>query len=164
MTFVRNFGLSLHDVIQLGGHSNPRTHRIQGQPIGLTLVKTLLSEVEKRENIEVRVGAAVSRLCCDDVDDGEGVKQRRVTGVFYEEQSRESGENVEVKLDAGAVILTTGGAACDTEADGLMQEHAPDLVGMATSSGAQATGSGIKMGKCVSCLLREKIANFIILL
>lgn len=142
ISFVHSLGLPLHDVIQLGGHSAARTHRLQGQPIGAVLMKTLASAASERENIHVVTGAAVSRLCYEDHwEGGEGTGRRgkRMTGVVYTEQRQGQGgqeggeEEVEVQLEAGAVVLCTGGAACDVAADGLMQQYTPDLVGKATS-------------------------------
>lgn len=150
VSFVCNLGLPLRDVIQLGGHSCARTHRVQGLPIGAALMKTLSAEASQRQNIRIVTEAAVHRLLFEDFVDGEnGKEKRQVTGVVYIKPSIDGEEEVEVELDAGAVILTTGGAACDVEADGLMQKYAPDVMGMATSSGAQATGKGIKIAQAI---------------
>lgn len=55
-------------------------------------------------------------------------------------------------LPAGAVIITTGGSAFDQSDEGLISEFAPHLRGMATSSGSQADGSGIKLARVVTQL------------
>jgi aspartate oxidase len=157
ISFVINQGLLLHDAIQLGGHRAPRTHRLQGMPIGAALMKTLAAAAGRQENIHVVTGAAVSRLCFQDTEG-----RRRVTGVVYTQARGEGGEEgeeeeeVEVELPAGAVVLATGGAACDMDPEGLMHQYAPQLMGRATSSGAQANGKGIKLAKavrrtCVNC-------------
>lgn len=142
ISFVSGLGLPLRDVIQLGGHSAARTHRLEGMPIGAALMKTMAAEATKRDNIRVITEAVVSRMCLEDCPDDDGGTGRRVTGVAFTQAGGE-----ETELSAGAVVLTTGGAACDVEPDGLMQEYAPHLMGKATSSGAQATGKGIKLAK-----------------
>ena len=149
ISFVSSLGLPLKDVIQLGGHSAPRTHRLEGMPIGAALMKTMAAEAGKKDNIQVITEAEVSRLCWEDTPggDGDGDGERRVTGVVYAQA-----DGKEIELSAGAVILTSGGAACDVAPDGLMQEYAPELVGRATSSGPQATGKGIKLAKAVSLI------------
>lgn len=135
ISFVNELGLPLHDVIQLGGHTQARTHRLQGQPIGAALMKTLAGAASARENIQLVTGAGVSRLCHVDCSKEEG-GGKRVTGVVYTETEAAGegeGGGREVELPAGAVVLCTGGAACDVEVDGLMQQYTPDLVGRATS-------------------------------
>ena len=72
ISFVNELGLPLHDVIQLGGHTQARTHRLQGQPIGAALMKTLAGAASARENIQLVTGAGVSRLCHVDCSKEEG--------------------------------------------------------------------------------------------
>jgi hypothetical protein len=50
-------------------------------------------------------------------------------------------------MSADAVVMTSGGSAFDQSDDGLMSEFAPHLRGMATSSGPQADGHGIKIAR-----------------
>lgn len=146
ISFIGALGLPLKDVIQLGGHSAPRTHRLEGIPIGAAMMKTMASAAAEKHNIHLITGASVTRLCYEDSSPGgAGGGERRVTAVVFKHQGGEG----ETELPAGAVVLATGGAACDVEPDGLMQEYAPDLVGKATSSGAQATGMGIKLARAV---------------
>lgn len=118
-------------------------------------MKTLAAAAASQPNIKLVTGAVVSRLTHCEENHSEGTR-RRVTGVVYTEQTpgeegQEHGEEEgeEVELPAGAVVLASGGAACDVSPDGLMQQYAPHLVGKATSSGAQATGKGIKLAKAV---------------
>lgn len=69
-----------------------------------------------------------------------------VTAVHYHNISSPSEKIV---LPAGAVIITSGGSAFDQSDEGLLAEFAPQLRGMATSSGPQADGSGIKLARSV---------------
>lgn len=145
--------LPLHDVIQLGGHQAPRTHRLKGVPIGAALMKSLAAEASERKNIRVVTDATVSQLLCEGVEEkgsSAGARSKRVTGVVYTHGECDE----KVSLPAGAVVLATGGAACDTGEDGLMQRYAPNLVGAATSSGRQATGAGIRLAEEVSVAMR----------
>ena len=75
--FLKGLGLPLADIIQLGGHSAPRTHRLSTHaPIGFMLVNTLKEEAMKRDNIAILTGNTVTSLLWE-----EGVnKERAVSG------------------------------------------------------------------------------------
>ena len=71
ISFLISLGLPLADVIQLGGHSVPRTHRLSTQaPIGFTLVNTLREEAEKRSNVRILTNHTVTSLLFRDSPDG----------------------------------------------------------------------------------------------
>ncbi len=70
-----------------------------------------------------------------------------VGGVLYH---RVSNPEESVFLPAGAVIIAAGGSAFDQSETGLLAEFAPHLRGLATSSGPQADGSGIKLAREVN--------------
>ncbi len=47
------------------------------------------------------------------------------------------------------MIITTGGMAFDQSEDGLLATYSPQNRGLATSSGPQADGAGMKLAKKV---------------
>lgn len=154
--FLQDLGLPLSEVIQLGGHSTRRTHRLATRaPIGFMLVKTLSNEVNKRENIHVLTSTVVNSLLWSSDETG----NRRVTGVSYSQKKEVLDEDTaqlfvkedvkEHTLDAEAVIIASGGSAFDQSNDGLLAEFLPSLRGLPTSSGAQADGGGIRLARQV---------------
>lgn len=141
INFLRDeIGLPLSDVIQLGGHSVPRTHRLSTHaPIGFSLVKALKNKLAEMSNAKMIFSAEVTGLVIE--DDGD---DRHVRGLSYRNANGE-----EVALSADAVIIASGGMAFDHSEGGLFAEFAPELKGMATSSGPQADGSGIVVARKV---------------
>ena len=133
LSFV-TLGCLLKIQCSCGGHSAARTHRLEGMPIGAALMKCLANEVSKKENIKVETGVSVNRLLWNEKDG-----RKIVHGVVYS-----SAEGNETTLEAGAVILASGGYARGND---LMREFAPSCEGKATSSGPQATGLGIKLAR-----------------
>lgn len=130
--------LPLTDVIQLGGHSTPRTHRLSTQaPIGFSLIKALKTKLQTLTNVRTEYSAEVLDLLLEDKD-----RERTITGVSYR-----NSEGFLINQMSDAVIIATGGMAYDHSEDGLFAEFAPELMGLATSSGPQADGAGIKLGR-----------------
>lgn len=67
IAFLKSLGLPLEDIIQLGGHSAARTHRLSTHaPIGFMLVNTLKEEASKRDNIAILTGHSVTALVWED--------------------------------------------------------------------------------------------------
>ena len=130
--------IPLTDVIQLGGHSTPRTHRLSTQaPIGFSLVKALKTKLESIPNVRTEYSAEVLDLLYADTEG-----ERTVHGVSYRNAAGET-----VSQSADSVVIATGGMAFDHSEDGIFAEFAPELRGLATSSGPQADGAGIKLGR-----------------
>ncbi|CAM9840956.1 unnamed protein product, partial [Laminaria digitata] len=73
----------------------------------------------------------------------------RVTGVRY----RQGGEGEDIDLPAAAVVLTTGGYAYDRSEGSLLSEFAPERLHLATTSGPQATGDGVRLGQAAGATL-----------
>lgn len=137
MDFLRSFGLNLVDVVQLGGHGIPRTHRIpptadgRPVPVGFTIVSTLRKYVENdlRNTAQVLVNSAFKSLI---------LEGDRVVGITYE------AEDKTLHQLHGTVILTAGGYANDHTEDSLLDKHVPSLAKLPTTNGPWATGDVIK--------------------
>lgn len=135
--FLRSFGVNLVDVVQLGGHSVPRTHRIpptadgKPSPVGFTIVSTLrkYTENDLKESIQVLVNSAFKSLIFEGV---------RVVGIRYE-----AADKTEHEL-RGNVILTAGGYANDHSTNSLLDRYVPNLAKLPTTNGPWATGDIIK--------------------
>lgn len=137
MEFLRSFGLNLADVVQLGGHGIPRTHRIPSTPggkpiaVGFTVVSTLRKYIEDdlKETVRVLVNSAFKSL----IFEGD-----RVVGIRYEAEDKALHEV------RGTVVLTAGGYANDHTKDSLLDRYVPNLSKLPTTNGPWATGDVIK--------------------
>ena len=136
--FITAFEVSLTNVVQLGGHSIPRTHRIpptkEGKPVpvGFTIISTLKKYVENdiSGNVNVLTNCVFQRL----IWDGDWV-----VGVVYKAK-----DGFDHQLQ-GNVILTAGGFANDrTASDSLLAKYVPHLSKLPTTNGVWATGDIIK--------------------
>lgn len=146
--WLETFGLDLSLLSQCGGHDAPRTHRIppgadgRPVPVGWTTVQKVYKYVEDHpEDISVMTNAHVTSLTTDDAG--------KVTGVRY----RQGGEGEDIDLPAAAVVLTTGGYAYDRSEGSLLSEFAPERLHLATTSGPQATGDGVRLGQAAGATL-----------
>ena len=190
---INDIKVPISDVIQLGGHSTPRTHRLGTHaPIGFSMIKglqnKLLSNTEKSgENnadaqhvpsnlpgkVVLQTSSVVVRLLWEtttsetDADvaanakgDGGSALNKRVVGVLYRklhqnatskkgaaDENTGAAEELDEELitaTADAVIIATGGMAYGSD---LLGEFCPQFQGLATSSGPQADGSGMKIAR-----------------
>ena len=107
---MERFGLDLSLVSQLGGHSQPRTHRGKERFPGFTITYALLEkleQVEKESNgklAQIITKARAHKLLTD--------ASGAVCGVEYEKK----GTNTRVY---GPVIIATGGFAADFDSDSM---------------------------------------------
>ncbi|KAF2026600.1 Flavocytochrome c [Setomelanomma holmii] len=110
---VKEKGVDLSKVAQLGGHSYARTHRGNGQtPPGYAIVSALLNQMKENPLAELRTSCSVTKVLQSD---------QRVTGVEYECEEEE-------RMDLhGPVIFASGGFGGD--AQGLLAQYRPDLIG-----------------------------------
>ncbi|CAM9226866.1 unnamed protein product [Chrysoparadoxa australica] len=138
------FDLNLSVLSQCGGHSAPRTHRMpptaEGRPVpvGFTTIKGVEKFLlDNSDNITIATNAKVNEIMIG--SDGE------VAGLKYTDAG---GEVVEVR--AGAVVLATGGYSFDRGEGSLLAEFAPETLHLATTSGPQATGDGIRLARAVA--------------
>ncbi|CAM9099437.1 unnamed protein product [Scytosiphon promiscuus] len=146
--WLESFGLDLSLLSQCGGHQAPRTHRIppgpdgRPVPVGWTTVQKVYKYVEEHpEEVSVMTNADVTSLMTDDAG--------RVTGVRYRQGEAEE----QVELSAASVVLTTGGYAYDRSEGSLLSEFAPERLHLATTSGSQATGDGVRLGQAAGASL-----------
>lgn len=135
--WLYNLGLNLTDVVQLGGHSEKRTHRFpptadgKAVPVGFTILNTLKKHVENnlKDSVTVKTKCVFKELLLED-----GV----VVGLKYTD------EEGQVQSIQGTVVLTSGGYANDHTDQSLLDKHAPQLAKLPTTNGPWATGDIIK--------------------
>ena len=95
----------------------------------------------KKKNIHIITTATVDQI----IVETSPLDEKIVKGVEYHLTSSSSNERI--FIPAHAVIIAAGGSAFDQTEEGLLAEFTPHLRGMATSSGPQADGSGIKLAR-----------------
>ena len=134
--FLKSLGLLLTDVVQLGGHNKPRTHRFpptkdgKPVPVGFTIISTIKKAIENnfKDQITVVTKAKFVRLVMSD---------NKAVGIVY------STSGVEHEL-LGSVVLTAGGYANDHTSTSLLEFFVPDVAKLPTTNGPWATGDIIK--------------------
>ncbi|KAK3367492.1 FAD binding domain-containing protein [Podospora didyma] len=147
--FLSCLGVDLSVVVQLGGHSQPRTHRGAGKtPPGAAIVTTLLKKLQEEESrFELLTQCEVTKLltASDEKDPWgqmdwshphpSGISPPNPAGqdppvvVGVEFRRLKDGTLDELR---GPVIFTTGGFAGDTL--GLLAQYRPDLSGMPSTN------------------------------
>jgi flavocytochrome c len=131
------------DVGQLGGHSIARTHRPRGRLSGAAFISGLERAIGKHAGpgrLTVHKGVALEAM--EPLPDGAGW-QLALRGVA----GGPSAKRGSFSAGASSVILATGGFGADKSKSGLLAEVAPNLLGIATTNGAFATGDGIKLAR-----------------
>lgn len=128
--WLAEHGIHLDDLTITGGMKIKRTHRPASMaPIGNFLVTELLKLIEKAE-IPVFDDVHVDELE-KNTDVISGVK------VTLPDKSQKT-------IDAGAVILATGGFGASKD---IIKKYRPDLVDYNTTNQPGATGDGIKLAE-----------------
>ncbi|KAJ6542530.1 Flavocytochrome c [Mycena vulgaris] len=130
------FSIDLSVVARLGGHSAARTHRDKSGAPGWAITSALMKRLAAADSARVETvkSARVVRLLED---------AGRVVGVEYEA----GGALVAAR---GNVILATGGYAADFGTEGLLAQHRPDLLALATTNGDHATGDGARLAAALA--------------
>ncbi|KAG5177884.1 NADH-dependent fumarate reductase [Tribonema minus] len=149
------FGLGLTAIAHCGGHSAPRTHRLpplpdgRPVPVGFTTIKAVQGYLSSRpERVNIVTNAEVTRLLV--------AKDGAVTGLSYRRAAQgggKGGQGETVEVAAGAVVLATGGYAFDRSPASLLSKYAPDKLHLATTSGPQATGDGVRLAEDLGAAL-----------
>lgn len=117
----------------------PRGHRVQSEGFGgRVLMASLTAAIAERETITVHTDTTALRL----VVDGE-----RVVGVV----ARRFGEDF-TYIARNGVILTTGGFVDNDE---MLEQHAPQLVGLGKNSDGGDDGRGIVMAQATGAAVRR---------
>ena len=136
--WLRTQGIDLTDVASFGGASVKRIHRpldADGKvvSVGAYTVPLLEQACEARDNLLLLTDTTATKILTD--ADG------NVVGV---EAQGKSGNNVTV--DAGAVILATGGFGANLD---MVVEYKPELEGFMTTNAAGIQGQGIAMAEAL---------------
>ncbi|RDL32012.1 Flavocytochrome c [Venustampulla echinocandica] len=109
--------IDLSVVVQLGGHSFPRTHRGAGKtPPGASIVTTLLKSLKEHPLFYLETSCLVTSV----LKSGD-----EVTGVEYDCEGQ-------TKLLHGPVIFASGGFGGDAE--GMLAQYRPDLAGFPSTN------------------------------
>jgi flavocytochrome c len=140
-------GIQLRAIVQLGGHSRPRTHRPIEGFVGaeiMTAMEMVLRYYESIHRISIRTDTRVTELLYE---------QEKIIGVQVD-------SNLEGRvLYANHVVLATGGFASDRSHGSLLEQYRPELLNMATTAGSFSTGDGITMAEALGAGTRyvEKV-------
>lgn len=120
----------------------PRGHRVQSDGYGgKVLMHHLMAAVDQRP-IRIQNDSRALRL----IVDGE-----RVVGVV----ARSFGEDRAIRAGKG-VIITTGGFIDNPR---MVEQHAPQMIGIGTNSDGNDNGSGILLGQSVGGAVRRMSAG-----
>ncbi|WP_040292450.1 flavocytochrome c [Alloiococcus otitis] len=126
--WLDSLGITLDTLSYTGGMSQPRAHRpTDGSAVGEYLVEGLSHNIDERD-IPVFLNSQVHGLI---EDDGE------ITGLEVDLNQTE-----QVQVEAGAVIVATGGFGANFE---MLAEYDPELEDLVTTNHEGATGDGLKM-------------------
>jgi len=138
------FDLALNTITQCGGHSHPRTHRLEAGPVGNIIVTQMHIAIDRK--VEWRYKTEVIELLMD-------TESKTVIGVKYKEHE-EDGTFTIRELYGTAVILTAGGFGNDHTNSSLLNQYSRNNEDeLPTTNGAWATGDGVKMGRQIGAKL-----------
>ena len=134
LEWLGGVGIELTDVAAFGGASVKRIHRPPNEegravPVGAYMVPLLEKALGQRENITLITDTTAVKILTDESGAARGVEAVGKNGAS-------------VTVNAGAVILATGGFGANPE---MVAEYAPQLAGFRTAGAAGAQGQGILM-------------------
>ena len=132
--WLRTQGIDLTDVASFGGASVKRIHRPLNDEgkvvsVGAYTVPLLDAACEARENITLLTETTAVKILTDDTGAAVGVEAEGKTGN-------------KVVVNAGAVVLTTGGFGANLD---MVVQYKPELAGFMTTNAAGIQGQGIAM-------------------
>ncbi|KAL3943627.1 MAG: hypothetical protein SGBAC_002295 [Bacillariaceae sp.] len=141
-------GVDLSQLVLLGGHSKPRTHRPQFGFVGAEIMSALEAAIYNYDStgrIKVMLNTKVSKLLHDDDDTGRvrGVQIRKIHDPHHLKP---------LNLYANDVILATGGFASDRSHGSLLEKYRPDLINLGATAGNFSTGDGIVMAEALGAM------------
>lgn len=132
LNWLMQLGVDLLEVIQLEGHSMPRTHRgTENVSPGYLIIPTIMEKVKQNPNITVLMESALTKI---------NMENGLVSGI-------ELSNNGSLKtLTTNNLILATGGYSADTESrDSLIKQYRPDLINIPTTNCDGVRGDGHKI-------------------
>lgn len=142
--WIEQQGIALRSVLQCGGHSRARTHRVapdpsgRAVPVGLAIMSALQKKVQL-ENITLLLSSPVKKLM---------ITGDQITGVLLEDNKL---------VEADSVVLTTGGYAGNPKDNSVLKEFAPRYVQLPTTNGPWAIGDGIRVGQDAGAAVRDMV-------
>ncbi len=140
--FLKKIGVSFSPhLVQLGGHSEARTHTVTSGAVGWTIVSQLKAAVEALENVHVRTQSSVEKLIVDVDKENKNGSSQSVRGCVYRAQD---GTHVVAHATHG-VILATGGFGHNFQWLSKYVTMSP----ITTTNGNFSTGDGIELGEQV---------------
>lgn len=140
--FLKKIGVSFSPhLVQLGGHSEARTHTVTSGAVGWTIVSQLKAAVEALENVHVRTQSSVEKLIVDEDEENKNGSSQSVRGCVYRAQD---GTRVVAHATYG-VILATGGFGHNFQWLSKYVTMSP----ITTTNGNFSTGDGIELGEQV---------------
>lgn len=119
INLLASYNIPLNEIVRLGGHTYPRTHKV----IGVTIIKTLEKEIRKHKNIHLITGAEMTSFIINN--------KNIIEGIVY---------NNTQKLYCNGVILTTGGFAANHN---LITKHRPDFRNIIWTTNSDVTTGDI---------------------
>eukprot|EP01105_Mastigella_eilhardi_P010217 TRINITY_DN2392_c0_g1_i1.p1 TRINITY_DN2392_c0_g1~~TRINITY_DN2392_c0_g1_i1.p1 ORF type:complete len:501 (+),score=106.94 TRINITY_DN2392_c0_g1_i1:71-1573(+) len=141
LSWLQALGVNCSSVIQCGGHSLPRTHRLPPSHdhttmVGAEIVNALVKAIAATQ-VTVTLNAQVENVV---------TKDGRVAGVEYTDLTT----NARVMLAASAVVLATGGFSASKS---LLRQYVPNHADRPTTNGPWAAGDGLRMAAALGASL-----------
>jgi aspartate oxidase len=168
-----SFNVDLSVVSRLGGHTVPRTHRDKSGAPGWAITSALMKKLtalasEPEARVEIVKSARVVRL----LEEGGSV-----VGVEYEVGDSVVSARGKVILATGCVPIPSSpslssphppimlippfrsGYAADSSPTGLLAQHRPELLALATTNGDHATGDGLRLALALPAPSRAAVCD-----
>lgn len=143
-------GVDLSQLVILGGHSRPRTHRPQFGFVGaeiMSAIEAAIYNYDSTGRIKVMLNTKVSKILHDYGNSGvRGVQIRKLHDRHHLKP---------LNLYANDVILTTGGFASDRSEGSLLEKYRPDLINLGSTAGNFSTGDGVVMAEALGAMTRD---------
>lgn len=133
INWLSNWGIDLLHVLQLNGHSMPRTHRGYDKVLpGYAIIPVLMDKIEQSPNVSVLMNSSLTKI---------KIEHDLFASIEY---TLSNGETE--TLRGSNLVLATGGYAADTEGvDSLIKKYRPDLADLPNTNSASVTGDGHKI-------------------
>eukprot|EP01060_Flectonema_neradi_P039830 TRINITY_DN8921_c0_g1_i1.p1 TRINITY_DN8921_c0_g1~~TRINITY_DN8921_c0_g1_i1.p1 ORF type:complete len:1055 (+),score=213.92 TRINITY_DN8921_c0_g1_i1:57-3221(+) len=125
-------GMDLSQVVQMGGHSHPRTYRPQHGMAGAEITLSLNAKAEESPLFTYMKKTRALKLLTS--------SSGAVTGVRIQTAGEEP-----VDISSTGVVIATGGFALGRSDDSFLNKYRPDLNSFASTNGKWCTGDGHKM-------------------